>query len=90
MSAPRTLPGPIPAPANVRTLRTAVTSLAQRANTDVTAVRDAFTSGIAPVQTVGSGSVASYISQFGGLENATATAIISSTSQLGVNTTSAG
>jgi hypothetical protein len=72
----------------VKDIREAVTSLAETALRSVSAVRDAFSSGIPPYQTVGSGSVASYVAAI--TKDPLASKIVQSTSHLGLATSMAG
>ncbi|HEU5118701.1 MAG TPA: hypothetical protein VFT74_19055 [Isosphaeraceae bacterium] len=88
MSSPTKLPSPVPAPANLADLRKAVSDLGSKSVADVGAVRQAFTSGIPPLQTVGSGSASDYINRFGG--KGVSAEIVKSTSQLGVRTAVVG
>lgn len=81
---PKTLPEKAPAPASIKTLRTAVISLGTKGTQEVRAVRSAFVSGVPPLQTVSSGSKADFITRFS--EPGMGSEIIRSTAQFGLNT----
>ncbi len=76
-----------PAP-TVTALRLAVGSLANLANESVQIVRTAFVGGVAPLMTVGSGSVNSYLTRF--TQDVLGANIVRSTSHLGLKTSTAG
>lgn len=82
MSASKILPG-----VSIESLKKAVLDIASSATKSVEAVRSSFTTGIVPVQTVGSGSVSDYITR---LASESGSAIIKSTKRLGVSTSVAG
>ncbi len=88
MSTPTKLPRQVSSPASVKELRKSIAGLAGKATADVEAVRNAFTSGIAPLQTVGSGSITNFITSFG--EGGMASAVVESTARLGLSTSIVG
>jgi len=61
----RRLPPPPQETSDITDLRAAVTNLSQASSLAVSAVRDAFVAGVQPLQTVSSGSAATYINTFG-------------------------
>ena len=73
---------------SITEMRTATLSLGTLAADSVQVVRQAFAGGIAPLQTVGSGSVAPYLTRFA--KDALGTSIVRSTSHLGLKTSTAG
>jgi len=83
--SPTTLPASVQAPASLTALRSAVADLAAKGAQEVTAVRSAFISGLAPLQTVSSGSKADFITRFGGA-TVVGSAIAVSTAQFGLTT----
>ncbi len=88
MKTPTKLPSPVSAGASLKDLKHSVRELGTRATIDVDAVRKAFTSGIAPIQTVSSGSAADFIARFG--QSEMAAGIVNSTARFGINTSVVG
>jgi hypothetical protein len=84
----RRLPTKVADQPDISKVRSAVESLALTAAESVKAVRAAFVGGVAPLQTVGSGSVSSYLTRITGDE--LGSNIVKSTSHLGLKTSTAG
>jgi hypothetical protein len=81
---PRTLPGPIRSPAPIKALRTAVAGLGTTAAQNVSVVRQAFVTSVAPLPTFSSGSKSDFINRFAA--PGVGAAIISSTALFGLST----
>lgn len=86
--APSELPAEVEPLPTVSEMRLAVMDLAVTGKAAVTAVRTAFTAGVAPYQTAGSGSANSYITDFS--KGKLGSNITKSTSRLGLKTSTAG
>ena len=84
----RNLPPSVTPLPSVSTVRSAVMTLASSAVDSVRAVRNAFTAGVSPFQTVSSGSVSSYVSAFS--SDPIGSRITRSTSHMGLKTSTAG
>lgn len=80
----RTLPEHVAEPASIKSLRDAVTELGVRGMQNVNAVREAFTSGLSPLQTFSSGSKSDFINRFAA--SGSSSDIIRSTAQFGLHT----
>ncbi len=84
----RRLPTAVQPLTSVVDMRVAALGLAQLATDSVQVVRSAFAGGVAPFQTVGSGSVAPYLTTFA--RDVLGANIVKSTSHLGLKTSTAG
>lgn len=81
---PRTLPEPVAKPASLKALRIAVSDLGTRGMQEVGVVRQAFVSGVPPLQTFSSGSKSDFINRFA--PSGVPSEILRSTAQLGLHT----
>ncbi len=84
----RVLPAKVVPPPTITAVRASIIKLAETADLSVKIVREAFTAGVAPYQTAGSGSAGSYVAQF--TKDKLGSKITRSTSHLGLKTSTAG
>jgi hypothetical protein len=84
----RQLPTTVTPLTSIEKMRVAALDLAKSATDAVQSVRSAFAEGVAPLQSVGSGSVAPYVTMFS--RDPLGANIVKSTAQLGLKTSTAG